>query len=107
MAAKTGMGTTDITGEGSGLTEEQRALVAKARRPMEIANKFRLFFLFVAVLALLFVYFGRKVWEGIPWFDGAVQNIYNFLLWDVLLMLISTFVKFFFVARYNHVVKQL
>lgn len=107
MAAQTGMGTTDTSKGNSNLTEEQREVVAKARRPMEIANKFRLFFLFIAVLALLFVYFGRKVWEGVPWFDGAVQNIYSFLLWDVLLMLISTFVKFFFVARYNHVVKQL
>ena len=107
MATQTGMGTTDTSKQSLGLTKEQRELVAKARRPMDIANKFRLFFLFIAVLALLFVYFGRKVWEGVPWFDGAVQHIYSFLLWDVLLMLIATFVKFFFVTRYNHVIKKL
>lgn len=89
------------------LTEEQKIILNKARQPMEIANSFRLFFLLVAVILLVFVYFGGKIWTGTPWYDNAVQSIYNFLLWDVLLMLVSTFVKFFFVARYNKVVKNL
>lgn len=111
MAVGTGMGTgakkTGMTQQTSSLSEEQKALVAKAKRPVDIANKFRLGFLFIAVLLLLFVYFGGKLWEGVLWFDNAVQNIYNFLLWDILLMLLATFVKFFFAARYNHVVRKL
>lgn len=111
MAAGKGMGTetkkTGMTQQSSSLTEEQKALAAKAKKPVDIANKFRLAFLFVAVLLLLFVYFGGKLWEGAAWFDNAVQNIYNFLLWDILLMLLSTFVKVFFAARYNHVVRKL
>ena len=89
------------------LTEEQKSRLDKARRPMEIANSFRLFFLLVAVILLVFVYFGGKIWTGVAWYDNAVQGIYRFLLWDILLMLVSTFVKFFFVAKYNKVVKNL
>lgn len=102
------MGTDSSAAEkGSALTQEQKMQVAKAKRPMEIANSFRLFFLFVAVILLLFVYFGGKLWTGAAWYDNAVQSIYNFLLWDILLMLLSTFIKFFFAARYNRVVKHL
>ncbi|MGN0377334.1 MAG: hypothetical protein ACI4ED_06835 [Suilimivivens sp.] len=107
MAVGTGMGSKETRQTESELTKEQREKVAKARRPMEIANSFRLFFLFIAVILLLFVYFGGKIWTGAAWYDNAVQSIYGFLLWDVLLMLLSTFIKFFFVARYNRVVKHL
>lgn len=108
MAVGTGMGTNGSTKQSkSSLTAEQQEKVAKAKRPMEIANKFRLFFLFIAVLALLFIYFGAKFWEGIGWFENARQVLYYFLSWDVLLMLLATFIKFFFVTRYNNVVKNL
>lgn len=94
-------------GAEEGLTKEQKEKVVKARRPMEIANSFRLFFLFVAVILLVFVYFGGKLWTGVAWYDNAVKYIYSFLLWDILLMLLSTFLKFFFAARYNRVIKHL
>ena len=109
VAVGTGMGThnKDNAGAQKALSPEQNERLARARRPMEIANGFRLFFLFIAILLLLFVYFGGKIWTGAQWYDNSVQSIYGFLLWDVLLMLLSTFVKFFFAARYNQVVKKL
>lgn len=108
MAVGTGMGTENKgTDKEEGLSREQQEKVTKAKKPMEIANSFRLFFLFVAVILLVFVYFGGKIWTGVTWYDNAVQSIYNFLLWDILLMLLSTFIKFFFAARYNRVVKHL
>ena len=59
MAVGTGMGTENKgTDKEEGLSKEQKERVAKARKPMEIANSFRLFFLFVAVILLVFVYFG-------------------------------------------------
>ena len=108
MAVGTGMGTENKgTDKEEGLSREQQVKVTKAKKPMEIANSLRLFFLFVAVILLVFVYFGGKIWTGVAWYDNAVQSIYNFLLWDILLMLLSTFIKFFFAARYNRVVKHL
>ena len=113
MAVGTGMGT-NKTGKTTSqrevmasLSPEDREKVAKAKFPMEIANGFRLLFLFVAILGLLFVFFGGKLWEEAAWFISARAHVYNFLLWDVLLLLIATFLKTFFVAKYNHVVKNL
>lgn len=107
MATGTGMGTNGSTQKKSSLTPQQQAKLDKAKKPMEIANKFRLFFLFIAVLALLFLYFGAKFWEGLDWFESTRQIMYYFLSWDVLLMLAATFIKFFFVSKYNKVVKNL
>ena len=109
MAVGTGMGTgsTGTQQKKSSLTAEQQAKVDKAKRPMEIANKFRLFFLFIAVPALLFLYFGAKFWDGAAWFENTRQIMYYFISWDVLLMLAATILKFIFVARYNKVVRNL
>ncbi len=97
-----------VTGTGnSKLTEEEKAIVEKAKKPIDVANKFRLAFLFVGVLVLLFIYFGNKVWEGIAWYDSAVNHLYQFLLWDILLMLLSTVLKVGLTARYNSIVKKL
>ena len=72
------MGTTDKK-------EELQNLIRK----IETANGFRLIFLFVGVLLLLFLYFGDKFFGG-----------------DIILMVIATFVKLFFTAKYNNLVKK-
>ena len=102
MAVKTGT----KTGQGS-LSKEQMETVKRARKPVDTANKFRLGFLFAGVVALLFIYFGNKLWQGGGWYDAAVGHLYQFLLWDIVLMLLATLVKFAFAARYNHIVKGL
>lgn len=89
------------------ISEEKKIALAKARKKVDVANKFRLAFLFIAVVGLVFIYFGNKFWEGIAWYDNTVARLYMFLFFDILLMLISTFVKFFFVTRYNKVVKSM
>lgn len=109
MAVETGMdrNNQEAAVDRRKLTQEQKSRLDKARQSMEIANSFRLFFLLIAVILLVFVHFGGKIWTGTAWYDHAVQSIYRFLLWDVLLMLISTFVKLFFAAKYNKLVKRL
>ena len=98
------------TGSNTGsniLTEEEKAIVAKAKKPVDVMNKIRLFFMFIAVVLLVFIYFGRKLWEGIAWFDHLVAVMYQFLLWDILLMLLATFIKFGLAVRYNKIVKKI
>ena len=89
------------------MTEQQKEIVAKASVPMTIANGFRWFFMIIALFLLLFVFFGNKIWEGAAWYQAFTQNAYSFLLWDILLMLLSTIVKVIFTVRYNHIVKNL
>lgn len=109
MASETvrGTGSTKTANIEEGLTKEQKEKILKARKPMVIANNFRLFFLFAAFFVLVIMLIGEKIWAEAAWFDSAVENIYRFLLGDILLMLLSTFVKFFFVVRYNKVVTSI
>lgn len=89
------------------MTEQQKEIVAKASVPMTIANGFRWFFMIIALFLLLFIFFGNKIWGDAAWYQAFTQNAYSFLLWDILLMLLSTIVKMIFTVRYNHIVKNL
>lgn len=89
------------------MTEQEKEIVARASVPMSIANGFRWLFMIIALFLLLFIFFGGKVWAGVEWYESFVQKSYAFLMWDILLMLLSTVLKIVFTARYNHIVKKL
>ena len=89
------------------MTDQEKEIVAKASVPMSIANGFRILFMIIALLLLLFIFFGNKVWENVAWYEAFKQNSYAFLLWDILLMFLSTILKIIFTVRYNHIVKKL
>ena len=89
------------------MTEQEKEIVAKASVPMTIANIFRWIFLMAALLLILFLFFGNKLWQGSGWYDTFAAKAYSFLLWDILLMLLSNIVRIIFAARYNRIVKNL
>lgn len=89
------------------MTEQEKQIVAKASVPMTIANGFRWLFLTAALLIVLVLFFGNKLWEGEAWYEAFTARAYSFLLWDILLMLISNVVRIIFTARYNRTVKNL
>lgn len=80
--------------------------IQKAKRRVDILNKWRLAFLFIAILGLLFVFWGGKLWEGTQWFENARQSVYNFMWYDVVLLVIVTFAKLFATMKYNQIVKK-
>ena len=89
------------------MTDQEKEIVAKASVPMTIANGFRILFMIIALFLLLFIFFGNKVWENVAWYEAFKQKSYAFLLWDILLMFLSTILKIIFTIRYNHIVKKL
>lgn len=89
------------------MTDQEKEIVAKASVPMTIANGFRWLFLVIALLLLLFLFFGNKLWQGAAWYDAFISKAYAFLLWDILLMLLSSILRIIFTARYNRIVKNL
>lgn len=89
------------------MTEQEKEIVAKASVPMTVANVFRWIFLVIALLIVLFLFAGNKLWEGAAWYTAFTGRAYSFLLWDILLMLISNIVRIIFTARYNRIVKRL
>ncbi len=87
-------------------TNEKKEQLDNMIRRIETANGFRLIFLFVGVLLLLFLYFGDKFWGGASWFATASGVAFRIAEWDIILMVIATFVKLFFTAKYNQLVKK-
>lgn len=87
-------------------TNEKKEQLQDLIRKIETANGFRLIFLFIGVLLLLFLYFGDKFWRDAAWFASAGSVAFRIAEWDIILMVIATFVKMFFTVKYNNLVKK-
>lgn len=79
----------------------------RARKKVDIANKWRLFFLVIALLVLLFIFWGDKFWGGAAWYEAAKEKAYLIALVDLLGMLVATFTKLIFAVQYNKKIKKL
>lgn len=79
----------------------------RARKKVDIANKWRLFFLVIALLVLLFIFWGDKFWGEAAWYAAAKEKAYLIALVDLLGMLIATFTKLIFAVQYNKKIKKL
>lgn len=89
------------------LTDEQKMIIAKAKVPVNIANAFRILFLVIAVLMMIVICIGDVAWKDTSWYAREAAVMYEVLIWDIVLMLVATFVKIGLVARYNKIVKKL
>lgn len=85
---------------------EREQKIKSAKGLIELANGFRLIFLFVGILLLLFLFFGGKWFDETEWFASASVIAFRIAEWDIILLVIATFVKAFFTARYNRIVKK-
>lgn len=92
---------------GAAMTEQEKEIVAKASVPMTIANGFRWFFMIIALLIVLVLFFGNKIWDEAVWYEAFSGKAYAFLLWDIALMLVCSILRVAFTARYNRIVKNL
>ena len=89
------------------MEEEKKQKIEKAKKRMDIINKIRLAFMFVAIVLLLFIFWGGKVWEDQQWFIDIRQKLYNFLEYDIILLVIMSFAKLFSATRYNSAVRKM
>lgn len=87
-------------------TEKGRALMA-LKKKLDIANKLRLAFMFIALIILLLVFWGNKFFDGQAWFEAFTRNSYKIATWDILFMLIASFAKLGLAVRYNNLVKKM
>lgn len=88
------------------VANDKEQQLKSAKGLIELANGFRLIFLFAGILLLLFLFFGGKWFEGMDWFSKASVIAFRIAEWDIILLVISTFAKLFFTARYNKIVKK-
>lgn len=88
------------------MTEEKKEKLNKLMQKIRLVNAVRLMTLFIGVILLLFLYFGPRFFDGASWFMTAKVNVFHFMEWDVILLVIVTFVKVGFSIRYNSVLKK-
>lgn len=105
MSEKTGNG--NPGSQEHRLTDEQKMIIAKAKIPVNIANAFRILFLIIAILMMVVICVGDKFWADTSWYAHEASVMYKALIWDIILMLLATFVKIGMVARYNKIVRKL
>lgn len=86
---------------------QNKEKLEKLKKRMEFANKMRLAFMFVAVVLLLFIFWGGKLWEEAQWFIDSRQKLYRFLWYDIVFLAVCTFAKLILAMRYNHEVRKL
>lgn len=86
--------------------ESLESELAKARKKVDRANKWRLAFLFIALVILVFLFWGEKMWAEAVWFETLRSKAYIVALVDLLGLLIATFSKLFCVVKYNRIVKM-
>ncbi len=88
------------------MEEEKKRKLEKAKKRVDLFNKWRLAFMFIAIVLLVFIFWGGKIWEEAAWFVNIRQKLYNFLWYDIVLLVIMTFAKLFAVMRYNNTVRK-
>ena len=87
-------------------TNEKEQKLLDARGRIELANGFRLIFLFIGVLLLLFLFFGGKWFDETAWFASAKVVAFRIAEWDIILLVIAPFAKLFFTTQYNRIAKK-
>lgn len=85
---------------------QQDTELAKALKRVKIADKFRIIMIFIALLFVLFLFYGDKIVGDAQWYVSFKALTYEILFFLILLMLLSTMLKMAFVAKYNALVKK-
>ena len=89
------------------MTEEKKEKLQVIKHRVDISNKFRLAFLFIGVVILVFIYFGNKIWDSNQIYISFRRIALFITGWDLIFMVISTFTKLIFTIQYNKTIKQI
>lgn len=86
---------------------EKQEKINKMRKKIDIVNKVRLLFIFIALIILVLMYFADKFYSGIPWYDNLVLKAYAFLTYDIFFMLIAILIKIGLTVQYNKFIRSI
>ncbi|MGL5259699.1 MAG: hypothetical protein ACRC7V_06265 [Lachnospiraceae bacterium] len=88
------------------MTHEKQEELKYARLKIDKVNKFRLAFLFLAVILSLLLYFGNQFLSELMFY----QNLSNGILFVtgvvLIFLVITTFLKLFYTIQYNQKIKK-
>lgn len=86
---------------------EKQEKIKKIRKRIEVVNKIRLAFIFIAITLLAILYFANKVYSGVVWYDNLLPKVYAFLTYDIFFMLIAILVKIGLTVQYNRFIDSI
>ena len=89
------------------MTEEKKEKLQVIRHRVDLSNKFRLAFLFIGVVILVFIYFSNKISDSNEFYISFRRIALFITGWDLIFMVISTFTKLIFTIQYNKTIKQI
>ena len=78
----------------------------KALKRVKVAEKFRTVLVVIALLFVLFLFYGDKIVGDAGWYVTFKAFTYEILFLLILLMLLSTMCRIALVAKYNALVKK-
>ncbi len=81
--------------------------IAKAKRIIRVADKIKGTCFLTAIILLLFVFLGGKVWGEMNWFIEAEPYIYIVLFFMIIAVIVINIGKMFLVTYHNTLVKKL
>lgn len=88
------------------MDQEVKTKLDKQLKKIRIAERFRLVFLFAALILMVFVLVGEKYAIEALWYVNSRGIIFMLLFYAVILMVISSMVKIVMVTQYNRIVKK-
>ena len=89
------------------MSEEKKEKLQVIRHRIDLSNKFRLAFLFIGVVILVFIYFSNKISDSNEFYISFRRIALFITGWDLIFMVISTFTKLIFTIQYNKTIKQI
>lgn len=89
------------------MTEERKEKLQVIKHRIDLSNKFRLAFLFIGVVILVFIYIGNKIGDSNQFYISFRRIALFITGWDLIFMVISTFTKLIFTIQYNKTIKQI
>lgn len=78
----------------------------KAMKKVKVADKIRLVFLFIALLLVLFIFYGNKFAMDASWYQTGRALAYELLALSVMIMLGATILKMVLASSYNRLLKK-
>ena len=81
--------------------------IAKAKKYVNMVDKVRVTLLCVALLMLVFIFLGEKLWGQQAWFTASGQYVFAIMFLTVFGSVVATVIKFALIAYHNSLVKKL
>lgn len=88
------------------MSEEQKAELSKVDKKIKFLTNLRLGILFIALLDVLVIFYGDKLFKGAAWLLYFKAYSYNILGVVLMIILVTIIMRMVLVAKHNSIVRK-